>query len=111
MLNDQCNLKLDKQKSKNTPVWLNKMVLAAHNLRSQVTQQSLTPVRREECNKYDLTTVPCFSFAIIMIGSGGLLLEISYLFAVPILVLWVGLEKKKKKTKLVIIMIGSGGLF
>jgi hypothetical protein len=109
VLNDQCNLKLDKQKSKNTPVWLNKMVLAAHNLRSQVTRQSLTPVR-EECNKYDLTTVPCFSFAIIMIGSGGLLLEISYLFAVPILVLWVGLEKKKKKIKRVIIMIGSGGL-
>jgi hypothetical protein len=46
-----------------------------------------------------------------MFGPGGLLLVISYLFAVPILVLWVGLEKKKKKTKLVIIMIGSGGLF
>jgi hypothetical protein len=45
-----------------------------------------------------------------MIGSGGLLLEISYLFAVPILVLWVGLEKKKKKIKRVIIMMGSGGL-
>jgi hypothetical protein len=45
-----------------------------------------------------------------MFGPGGLLLVISYLFAVPILVLWVGLEKKKKKIKRVIIMMGSGGL-
>jgi hypothetical protein len=29
----------------------------------------------------------------IMIGLGGFLLEVSHLFAVPVLVLWVGLEK------------------
>jgi len=58
----------------------------SHNLRSEVTQQSLTRAR-EECNKYDLTAAAaCFSFAIIMIGSGGLLLVISYLFAVPVFV-------------------------
>jgi hypothetical protein len=32
-----------------------------------------------------------------MMGSGGLLLVISYLFAVPILVLWVGFGGKKGK--------------
>jgi hypothetical protein len=32
-----------------------------------------------------------------MIGPSGLLLVVSHLFAIPILVLWVGLEKKKKK--------------
>jgi hypothetical protein len=35
-----------------------------------------------------------------MIGPGGLLLVVSHLFAVPILVLWVGLRKQKNKTKL-----------
>jgi hypothetical protein len=37
---------------------------------------------------------------IIMIGPGGLLLVISYLFAVPILVLWVGFREKERKKKL-----------
>jgi hypothetical protein len=32
---------------------------------------------------------------IIMIGPGGLLLVVSNLFAVPILVLWAGLQKSK----------------
>ncbi len=33
----------------------------SHNLRSQVTQQSLTPAR-EECNEYDLTAAACLFF-------------------------------------------------
>jgi ABC-type nitrate/sulfonate/bicarbonate transport system permease component len=31
-----------------------------------------------------------------MVGLGGLLLAVPHLFAIPILVLWVGLEKKNK---------------
>jgi hypothetical protein len=34
----------------------------------------------------------------MMIGPGGLLLVVPHLFAVPILVLWVGLPNKKYKT-------------
>jgi hypothetical protein len=34
-----------------------------------------------------------------VIGPGGLLLIVSHLFAVPVLILWVGM-KKKKRTKL-----------
>ncbi len=58
------------------------------------TQKSLTPTP-EECNKYDLTTVPVFYFSIILIGPGALLLVVSHLFAVPLLVLSLGLEKSK----------------
>jgi hypothetical protein len=32
----------------------------------------------------------------IMIGAGRLLLVVSHLFAVPVLILWVGLEKSIK---------------
>jgi hypothetical protein len=32
----------------------------------------------------------------IMIGAGGLLLVVSHLFAVSVLILWVGLEKSIK---------------
>ncbi len=32
----------------------------------------------------------------IMIGAGGLLLVVSHLFAVPVFILWVGLEKSIK---------------
>jgi hypothetical protein len=54
-------------------------------------QQSLPPAI-EECNKYDLTCAFLFDWPLIMIAPGGLLLVVSYLFAV--LVLWVELEKK-----------------
>ncbi len=49
----------------------------------------------EECNKYDLTTVPVFDLSIIMIGPGALFSVVSHLFAVPLLVLSLGLEKSK----------------
>jgi hypothetical protein len=37
--------------------------------------------------------------SIIMIGPGGLLLVVSHLFAIPVEILWLGLEKKER-TKL-----------
>jgi hypothetical protein len=56
-------------------------------------QQSLTPTP-EECNEYDLTTVPVFYLSIIMIGPGALLLVVSHLFAVALLVFIIEVEKK-----------------
>ncbi len=38
-------------------------------------------------------------WSIMMIGPGGLLLVVPHLFAVPVLVLWVGLPNKKYTTK------------
>jgi len=73
--------------------------------------QALTSAR-EECTKYIWTVVMCFwlsddcyitakyvsDWPIIMIRPGGLLSVVCYLFAVPQLVLWVGLEKSKITT-------------
>ncbi len=53
----------------------------------------------KECNKLDLTAAPCFWLANHNNYLGALLLVVSHLFPVPVLVLWVGLEKNKKKTK------------
>jgi hypothetical protein len=39
--------------------------------------------------------IPVSDWPIIMIGPSGLVLVVSSLFAVPVLVLWVGLEKSK----------------
>jgi hypothetical protein len=39
--------------------------------------------------------IPVSDWPFIMIGPGGLVLVVSSLFAVPVLVLWVGLEKSK----------------
>jgi hypothetical protein len=45
---------------------------------------------------YDMTGVECVSdWPIISIRPGGLLLEVPHLFAVQVLVLWVGLQKSK----------------
>jgi hypothetical protein len=52
--------------------------------------------QEKSVNKCDLTAAPCFfNWPIIMIGPGGLLLVVFHLFAVSVLVLWVGLEKSK----------------
>jgi len=48
----------------------------------------------KECNKFDLTALSVSDWPIIIIGPGGLLLVVPHLFAVPVLVLWVGLPKK-----------------
>ncbi len=48
----------------------------------------------KECNKYDLIAAQCFSdWPIIMTGPGGSLLVVPHVFANPVLVLWVGLQK------------------
>jgi hypothetical protein len=49
----------------------------------------------KECNNYDLTDVLCFDWPIIMIGASGLLFILPYLFAVPVSLLWVGLQENK----------------
>jgi len=45
--------------------------------------------RADACSLY----VRVFDWPIKMIGQGGLLLVVSYLFAVPVLMIWVGVEK------------------
>jgi hypothetical protein len=42
-----------------------------------------------------INTIPGFDWPIIMIGTSALLLVVSHLFAVPVSVLWMGLEKGK----------------
>ncbi len=62
-----------------------------------MAQPRLTPTR-EECNKYDLGAPPCFWLVNhIDLGPSALQLEVSYLFAVPVFILWVGLEKINKE--------------
>jgi len=39
--------------------------------------------------------LPVFDWPTVMIDPGGLLLVVSHLFAVPVFVSWVGLEKSK----------------
>ncbi len=62
-------------------------------------QQILTPARKE-CNKLDLTAASCFWLANHNNCLGALLLVVSHLFANPVLVLWVGSEKKQMKQNL-----------
>jgi hypothetical protein len=77
------------KKTQNMHVWLREMVLAQHNCLAYGGLVKGTAAMmctcRKECNKYDLS--------IIMIGLSGLLLVVPHLFAVPVLVLWVGLQK------------------
>jgi hypothetical protein len=58
-----------------------------------MAQQTITTAR-EECNKYDLTVDPISNRPIVRIGVGSLLLVVSHIFAVPVLLLWLALEKK-----------------
>jgi hypothetical protein len=53
---------------------------------------TLAEKRAIESNRYDVASAPRFCLPIIMIGPSALLLVVSHLFAVPVLVLWVGLE-------------------
>jgi hypothetical protein len=66
--------------------WLWPSIFAQFAQAGKKAQQNLIPAR-EHCNKYDLTAAPCSDWPIIMIGRGGLIL------VVPVLVLWVGMEK------------------
>jgi hypothetical protein len=50
---------------------------------------------REECNKYDLTRDPCFLLAHHNDSSRWFAISSSHIFAVPVSVLWVGLQKSK----------------
>jgi len=53
------------------------------------------PPAREECDIYTISLLlPVSAWSIIMIGSGGLLLVVSHIFAIPVLVLWVRFGKK-----------------
>jgi hypothetical protein len=61
------------KKSQNMPVWLSKMVVALHWKNAKIG-------KRHNRAKHLLLI--------------GLLSVVSHIFAVPILVLWVGLEKK-----------------
>ncbi len=64
-------------------------------LRLVKEQQSITTTR-EECNNYVLTRLPVSHWPIIIIfGPGALLLVVSHLFAVLVLVFWVGMETSK----------------
>jgi hypothetical protein len=50
----------------------------------------------KDLNEDSFERLGCVSdWSIIMIGRGGLLLVISHLFAVPVLVSWVGFQKSK----------------
>jgi hypothetical protein len=61
------------------------------------TLQTLTPAR-EECNKYDLTAAPSFWLANHDDWSRWFAISsLLPVFAVPVLLLWVGLGKKKTK--------------
>ncbi len=79
-----CKLKVDEEKSKHASLAKPKMVLAQHFCIVcwgwYEAQQSLTSV---------------VDWLDSVIGSGGLLLVVSHLFAVAVLVLCVGLENNK----------------
>jgi len=62
------------------PVWLGKMALAQHNC-----------ISCHVINRIQLL-LHVSDWPIIMIGPGGLLLVVPHLFAVPVSVLWVGLQ-------------------
>jgi hypothetical protein len=63
------------------PVWLSKMILAQHFLHGLPRHSLITPA---------------IDWLDSLIGPAGLLLVVSHLFAIPVLVLWVGLEKCKQ---------------
>jgi len=74
------------------------MVLAQHNCTGcpwLVKASAALSTCSQERNKYDLTAPQCFRLAIMMIGPGGLLLVVPHLFAVPVSVLLVVLQKTK----------------
>jgi hypothetical protein len=56
-----------------------------HSLQSLIKGTATVCTCRKECNKFDLTYNECFS----------LLLVVPNLFAVPVSVFWVGLQKSK----------------
>ncbi len=62
---------------------------ATHGFGPAILHRMLRPVKG--------TAKPniCCDLPDSLIGPGGLLLVVSHLFAVPLLVLWVGLEKSK----------------
>jgi hypothetical protein len=53
----------------------------------------------EASKRHSKAFTPAVDWLDGLIGQGGLLLVVSHLFAVPILVLWVGLEKSMEKSK------------
>jgi hypothetical protein len=65
------------------PVWLRKTLLAPHNC----AQQQCALAEKSVINMMLLLQ------PIIMIGPGGLLLVVLHLFAVPVSILWMGLQK------------------
>jgi hypothetical protein len=79
-------------------VWLNKMVLAQHfgTFAKAGTQHSKASHLMIEKSKINISCLllPVFDWPLIMIAPVVLQLVVSNIFAVPILVLWVGLEKK-----------------
>ncbi len=85
-------LKLDVEKSKQTSFgwakWFWPYISAE-------VEHILTPDREESVMNVITMVLPGSDSLIIMIGPGGLLLVVSHLYALPALVLRVGLEKSK----------------
>ncbi len=80
------------------PVWLSKMVLASISAQSaEVGKRHSKAVHMPEKSVINMIWLLLLvsDWPIITIGPRGLLLEVSDLFAVPILVLWAGLQKSK----------------
>jgi hypothetical protein len=80
------------KKSDNMPVWLSKMVLAQHFCHSLLRLVKGTANPNPAREDYSLLCARPST----LIGPGGLLLVVSHLYAVPVLVLKVGLEKSEK---------------
>jgi len=55
-------------------------------------QQRCAPAEKSVINMIELV-LSVFDWPVIMIGPCGLLLVVPHLFAVPVSVLWVGLQK------------------
>jgi len=81
-------LKIRWRKVKNMPVWLRTIVLVQHFFTVWWAWQGSV--------KLIWLMLHVSDWSILMIGPCGLLLVVSHLFAVTILVLWMGLGKKKK---------------
>jgi len=64
-----------------------------HSLLWLVKGTAMLCTWRKEFNKYDLTVLSVSDWPRVMIGAGGLLLVLPQLFAVPVSILWVGLQK------------------
>jgi hypothetical protein len=83
------------KKNQNIPVSLRKILFGSakrQSLQWLVKGAATTCTGTKECNKYDPTAS---DWPIIMIGAGRSLLVVPHLFAVPVSVLWVGLQKSK----------------